>query len=289
MPRTISAPMATHLAGDAHTRCRMLRLDLKDGTSIGISTHDKPILFDLGDGAILYDPATGILPSAISLSEGFDTDNCEVSGPIADVVTLAAVKGGRFNRARARLFDVNWKALSQGPIRYMGGDVGDARVEGGKFVLTLRSDMDRFNQTIGRILTPYCTADLGDAQCQATFVSITGTVTAVTDSMRCTVSFAGSYADDFFNAGKVQFTTGALAGTAPVEIFTWTAGGALVLFMPLAAAPQIGDTLTISQGCPKTRDACRDTFNNIEHNRSFPDVPGSDQVLKYPVPGDAAA
>ena len=289
MARTIGGPLASHLATSSHTRARMLRLDLLDGTSIGITTHNRPLLFDLGDGAISYDPDTGILPSAISLSEGFDTDNYEVSGPIGDVVTLDAVMGRRFNRARARLFDVNWKSLGSGPIRYMGGNIGEVRVEGGKFIFQIRSDLDRFNQTIGRILTPFCDADLGDARCQATFESIAATVTAVTDAMRFTVSFTGSYADDFFNAGKVQFATGALAGTAPVEIFDWSAGGGLVMFMPMAAPPEIGDMLTVSQGCPHTRTACRDIFANAINFRGFPEVPGSDQVLKAQVPEDASA
>jgi len=289
MSRTLGGPLTSHLATTTHTRARMLRLDLNDGTSIGVTTHDKPLLFDLGDGAILYSPDTGILPSSVSLSEGFDTDNYKVSGPIGDTVTRDAVIGGRFNRARARLFEVNWKSLGSGAIKLMAGNVGEASVDSGKFVLQIRSDLDRFNQTIGRTLSPYCDADLGDARCQATFVTIVGTVTAVTDAMRFTVSFTGSYANDFFNAGKVVFTSGALDGTAAVEVFDWSSGGATTLFMPLADVPEIGDTLNISQGCPKTRAACRDTFANIDNFRGFPEVPGSDQVLKAQIPGDAAA
>ncbi len=289
MSRTLGGPLTSHLATSAHTRARMLRLDLKDGTTLGITTHDRPILFDLGDGAITYSPDTGILPSAISLSEGFDTDNYEVTGPISDDVTLDAVIGGRFNHAGARLFEVNWKSLGSGAIKLFAGNVSEANVAGGKFVFQIRNYLDKFNQTQGRVITPYCDADLGDARCQATFVSITGTVTAVTDSMRFTVSFTGSYADDFFNAGLVEFLTGDLAATAGVEIFDWTAAGGLTLFMPLSGSPIIGDTLTIKQGCPKIRAACRDLFDNIINFRGFPEVPGSDQVLKYPVPGNAGA
>lgn len=289
MSRTLGGPLSSHVATTTHTRARMLRLDLADGTSIGVTTHDRPLLFDLGDGAILYNPDTGILPSSVSLSEGFDTDNYEVTGPIGDTVTLDAVAGGRFNRARARLFEVNWKSLGSGAIKFLAGNIGGASVDSGKFVFQIRGDLDKFNQTIGRTLSPYCTADLGDAQCQATFVTIAATVTAVADAMRFTVSFTGTHANDYFNAGKVLFTSGALDGTAAVEVFDWSAAGAVTLFMPLADVPQIGDTLNISQGCPKTRAACRDTFDNIENNRSFPEVPGSDQVLKAQIPGDAAA
>jgi hypothetical protein len=97
------------------------------------------------------------------------------------------------------------------------------------------------------------------------------------------VSFAGTYADDFFNLGTVEALTGALAGTWPVEIFDWSAAGAIVLFAPLADVPAIGDTFTIKRGCGKTRADCM-ARDNIDFFRGFPEVPGSDQVLKIAVP-----
>ena len=219
MSRTLGGPLASHIATRAHTRCAMLRLDLRDGTSIGITDHDRDLTFDLGDGAISYSAATGILPSDVKLSAGFDADNFEVTGPIADLVTREAVLGGRFNRARARLFQVNWRSLASGVIKILAGDVADARVEGGKFVLAITSDIARFNQVIGSVITPYCSADFGDARCGFTPEEISATVSAVTSDLSFTVTFTGSYANDYFNAGQVEFTSGALSGTAPVEIF----------------------------------------------------------------------
>ncbi len=283
MSRTIGGPLAAHLAAWSHTRCTMLRLDLRDGASIGITDHDFDLDFDLGDGSIEYGAATGIFPSDVTLAAGLDADNYEVEGPIGETVTLAALLGGRFNRARARLFFVYWNSLGSGAIAIMAGNVSEARPEGGKFVLSIRSDCDRFNQVVGRLITPYCSADFGDAQCGFSPETIVGTVSAVTDDMRFTVTFAGAYADDYFNKGSVLFSTGALDGTAPVEIFSWTAAGVITLFVPLAAEPEIGDTLDIKRGCGKTRDDCQ-AYDNIENFRGFPEVPGTDQVLKYPVP-----
>jgi uncharacterized phage protein (TIGR02218 family) len=242
----------------------MLLLDLKDGTSIGITDHDIDIDFDIGDGVVTYGAGTGILASNVAMSCGLDADNYEVTGPIADVVTLDAIVGGRFNRALVRLFEVNWKNLAAGAIKLLAGNVTEARVEGGKFVLEIRSYVDRYNQTVGRVITDQCDADFADGiQCFATATTVVGTVTAVTDAMRFTVSFAGSYANDFFNKGTVQGLTGALAGTDKVEIEDWTSAGVITLFSPLVEAPAIGDTLTIRQGCfdpatgqTKSRLAC---------------------------------
>lgn len=304
MSRTLSDGLVTHLAGRAHKRVTMLRLDLADGTTLAITDHDQDISFDLGDGVVTYSASTGILPSDLALSTGFGVDDIEIEGPIREpsdaspletnIVTRAAVLGGRFDDAVARLFQINWSTLASGPIRLMRGYVTNASVEGGRFKLTLHSEMTKFSQTIGRTITGYCDADFGDARCGFTPDEISVTVTSVTDERVFAVDISGfspAYADDYWNRGTAIFLTGALAGIRPVEVFDSSAAGNIALWMPLPEPPQIGDTLTLRQGCydvatntSKTRPACM-AFDNIVNFRGFPDVPGSDQVLRYPNPG----
>lgn len=284
MSRTISSGMVTHLATNAHTRCTMLRLDLIDGSMLAITDHDRPITFDLGDGAVTYSPTTGILPSDLALSTGFEADDVEISGPIGDDVSLAAVLGGRFDEARARMFQVNWAALSDGAIPLMRGRVALGTVEGGQFKLLIHSQVGRFGQRIGRTITGYCDADFGDTRCGFTVPTIAATVTGIVDERQFTVSYTGSYADDHFNMGSIVWTSGALLGIRPIEIFDWSAAGLITLWTPLPGLPLIDSTLTIRKGCLKTRPACM-VYGNIINFRGFPDVPGSDQVLKYAVPG----
>lgn len=290
MSRTLDAGIVSHLATGTHSRAKLLRLDLVDGSVLAITDHDRVLSFDLGDGAADYSPRTGILASDLSLSTGFDADEVEVTGPLVDTatedwhVTKAAVLGGRFDDATARFFQVNWNSLASGPIRLLKGRVVLAQVEGGSFKLTIRSEISRFQQEVGRTITPYCDADFGDARCGYSVPVVAATVTAVTDARQFTVSFTGSYANDYFNKGTVYFLTGALAGTRKVEVSDWTSGGAVTLWTELAEAPQIGDTLELRQGCDKTRAACL-VYDNVVNFRGFPDVPGSDQVLRYPNPG----
>jgi uncharacterized phage protein (TIGR02218 family) len=286
--------MQKHLAGRSHTRCKMLLLDLNDGTTIGITDHDKPLPYDIGDGAVTYEAGTGILTSNVSLSCGLDADNYEVTGPIGDTVSLDGILGGRFNRARARLFEVNWKDLTAGAIKIMAGNVSEARVEGGKFVFEIRSDTDRYNQVVGKVITNQCDADFGDARCGATPTTFDEAVTAVTDAMRFTVTNAGAQTDDFYNMGTVIGLTGANTGTT-MEILDWEDNGdgtgTLILFAPLVEAPAVGDTFTLKNGCSKLRksdDATMPTcltYNNVINFRGYPEVPGSDQVLRMPIPG----
>lgn len=289
--RTLTAGMSGHLSGTAHTRCKMLLLDLNDGTSIGITDHDKDLNFDIGDGLVTYRADTGILASDVALSIGLDADNYEVRGPITDdVITLAGLLGGRYNRARARLFEVNWKALGSGAIKILAGNVSQARPEGGEFVFEIRSDADRFNQVVGRIITNTCDADFGDARCGATPTSVVGTVSAVTSAMVFGVAYVGSYANNFFNLGTVTGLTGANAGTV-MEIVDWSEPGGIELFNPLAVIPEIGDTFEIKDGCSKARMNSDPTVptcmshDNIINFRGFPEIPGSDQILRMPIPG----
>lgn len=282
--RTVTG-LATHLAGNTHTRVRMLRIDFKNGDALTITDHDRPLVFDLGDGSAIYTPRTGILPSDYAASVGFDPDDMEVTGPLVETatedwqVTKAQVIGGKFDDAEFRFFHVNWQNLT-GHIPIAYGRVVLAEVDGGTFKLTLHSEISRFAQEIGRTITGYCDADFGDARCGYVNTPVEATVTAVSDARVFSVSFYGDYADDFFNAGTIQFQTGALAGTRPVEIFDWAESGAIALWINLPQAPEVGDTLYIYQGCGKTREACM-AYDNIINFRGFPDVPGSDQALQY--------
>jgi uncharacterized phage protein (TIGR02218 family) len=162
--------------------------------------------------------------------------------------------------------------------------VSEARVEGGRFIFEIRSDADRFNQVVGRTITNNCPWDHGDANCGRTPESVVGTVTAVTDEMRFSVSFTGSFANGYFDMGTVEALDGDLAGTDRVEIQSWTAAGAIELFVPLAEAPAVGNTFNIVRGCGKSRADCM-ARSNILNFGGFPEVPGNDQVMKATLPG----
>lgn len=290
MSRTLASGMVTHLAGGAHTRCMMLRLDLVDGSSLCVTDHSATLAFDLGDGSQDYSHKTGILASDLSLSTGFEADEVEVTGPLVETateawhVTRAMVLGGRFDDAVAWFFEVNWRSTAAGAIKLLKGRVVLAEVEGSRFKLTIHSEITRFKQEVGRTITGYCDADFGDTRCGYVVTPVVATVTAVASTRQFTVSFTGSYADDYFNRGTVTFTSGALNGCRPVEVFDWTATGVIALWTDLPEGPQVGDTLEVRQGCGKTRADCV-AFDNIVNFRGFPDVPGTDQVLKYPNPG----
>lgn len=290
MTRTLGAGLTAHLGTGKTRLARCVVLDLVDGTSLGITDHDRDLTVSFGSSpAYLLRSDVGAIPSAIQQSIGFETDSMEVSGPIGSVVTQEAVMGGRYRGARARVFDVNWSDTSQ-IARLLAGKVSECNVDGGRFRFSVRSHLDAYNQVIGRVITPYCSHDFGvfdppHSRCQATPLTWDATVTAVTDALRFEVSWdAGAPTAANVRNGEVEFTSGALAGTRPVEVFDLTGGDALELYHLLVEAPQVGDTLTVKQGCAKTRTACK-AFDQILNNGGFPDAPGSDKYLPMPTPG----
>src|SRR5688572_10507702 len=175
--------MTGHLAGRAHTLCRVALLVLRDGTSVGITDHDRHLNLDLtGDGSVEYRADTGATISDIVLQAGLDADNCEISGPLKDDggFTQERVQGGRFRRAAVYIAEVNWKSPSDGSAKLLAGYVSEIRIEGGKFVFEIRSDADRFNQVVGRLITNNCDADFADqVRCFATATEVVGTVDSV--------------------------------------------------------------------------------------------------------------
>lgn len=286
MSRTRSANLATHIATRAHTRCRMIAIVPQIGDAFGLTDSDKDRSFTLSEvGPLTYQAGTGIYSSDIALSCGLDANNFEIRGPLKETgpITMAQVIGGVFNYATVYLFEVNWRSLGDGAIKLLKGNVLEARIEGGEFVFEIRDQFDKYNQTVGRTITNQCDADFGDARCGATPESVTLTVSAATNAMQFTGTFAGSFANDYFNKGTVIGLTGANTGVV-MEIEDWTSGGGVNLFAPLPETPGIGDTFTVRRGCGKSREDCM-ARSNIVNFRGYPEVPGSDQVLRMPIPG----
>ena len=288
--RTLGA-LEAHVAGKSHRLAWMLRLDLKDGASIGLTDHDVDLVYDLGDGALTYMRDPGCNISDVTLAAGFDSSNFEASGPLGALFTAPQVLGGRFRGAVARLFMVDWQEKSAAAA-VLRGSVGSARVEGESWVLEVRNAADAFNQTQGSVLTPYCRVPFGSAKCGKARPSVTTTVTAVASAAVFTVDLAGAHPDDHFNYGNAVFTSGELAGTDEARVLDYTGAGATVeLFEPLFQPPEVGDAVTLYRGCSKllrSNDASVPTclsWANVVNFRGHPEVPGSRNYHKVSAPG----
>lgn len=88
--------------------------------------------------------------------------------------------------------------------------------------------------------------------------------------------------DAWFNGGAVVFETGANAGVA-MEVKSWVQStGAIELFLSLPSNIKAGDYFSIYPGCDKSRISCAAIFRNVENMFATPDVPGQDDLFRYP-------
>lgn len=281
MSRTLSAPLVTHVAGTAHTRCRMLLFVLRDGTKIGITDHDEDIAFSLPEAAgwVDYLAGTGFRISDVEIPINLDPGNYEVTGPIDAVVTLPQLLGGRWRRAITYLFEVNWQAPAAA-IDLMKGVVTMTGPVGGEFKFEVQDDRHKLNQVVGYSITNQCRRDFA-ACCVNIAPETTTTVASITSELTLTVAATITAAD--FVGGKAWFTDGPLAGNDPKEIFKVT-GSTLEFFEPWETLAVIGNTIVLKEGCDGTLEECRDRFSNAINRRAFDAVPGS-QALLPAIPG----
>lgn len=280
MSRTLDAALQSHVATYTHSRCRMLLLLLQDGTKLGITDHDQDITFTLPEDGdeIVYSAKSGFRISDVETNINLDPGSYEIRGPIADVVTKAQLLGGRWRNAVTYLFEVNWQSPTAA-IDLMKGTV-TPKDNGGEFVFEVKDDRYRLAQTVGRGITNQCRRK--KASCCVNIAPETETtVSVVTSTLELEVDAAITDAD--FVGGKLWFTTGDLVGNPPVEIFKVTSG-AIELFEPLPALPDVGDEVTLKEGCDGTLAMCRDRFDNAINFDGFPAVRGN-KILLPAIPG----
>lgn len=281
MSRTMAPGLATHVAGTAHTRCRCLLFALRDGTKYGITDHNKDIVFSLPEasGDVTYSASSGFRVSDIQTGVGLEPGNFEVYGPVGEIVTQEQLLGGRWRRATVYLFELNWKDPSAA-IDVMKGNVTKAGPKGGEFVFEVRDERDRYGSTVGHFITNQCPRDF-DACCVNIAPSTATTIASVTSALVVEVAAAITAAD--FIGGHITFDDGPLAGIDPVEIYA-ASGSTLTLFEPLPDLPEVGNAVTLKEGCDGTIEMCRDRFDNAVNFRGFPAVRGN-KILQPAIPG----
>lgn len=127
--------MAAFLDRDLTTAAMCWRLERHDGVAMGFTTHDRDLWID----GLAYRAAPGMLPSAISLSDGFEPDTLDVQGAL----TSAAIRGqdladGRWDGAAVSVFMVDFETPGGEMLALARGELGEVTVRGESFEAELR-------------------------------------------------------------------------------------------------------------------------------------------------------
>jgi uncharacterized phage protein (TIGR02218 family) len=286
--RPIPPALQTRLNSGATTLCRCFILTRRDGITQGFTDHDRDVL--LND--VLCRAETGFAGSEAVARLGLSVDGIEISGALSDdSLNEEALVAGRYDAAQVEMYVVDWSEPSL-HVLMSRGHIGEVRREGRAFAAELRGLADALNAETGRLYTPTCAADLGDARCGVDLDDPLyrgeGAVTALNGVSVFTASGIAGFDDGWFTAGRLTFTSGANDGDA-MEVKRHRVDGdsvTIALWQAMAQPVAPGDTFVVTAGCDKRFQTCRDRFANVLNFRGFPHIPGNDFLMRYALEGE---
>lgn len=254
------------------------RLERRDGICIGFTSHDR----DLVIGELRYRSAPGMLPSAISVSDGFDADALDVSGALtSDAIRAEDLKAGRWDGAAAAIFMVDWQAPDGEQVPLARGELGDVSVQGSGFTAELRGPTALLERAVVEQTSPECRAELGDKRCRVDMAGrvLLTQIVEVIDEDVVEVATA-SEAVNAYGYGRLRWIGGRNSGLESPLLSS--NGKRLTLRDPAPYPPLAGDLIEIREGCDKGFATCGGRFGNAVNFRGEPHLPGMDLLTRYP-------
>jgi len=267
------------------TACLCWRLERGDGVAIGFTTHDRDLVID----GLVYRAAPGMLPSAVSVSDGFDADSVDIKGALtSDAIKAADLKAGRWDGAALFIFMTDWEAPGADVLHVARGSLGEVSLEGEGFTAELNGPSAALEGPVVEQTSPTCRASLGDQRCRvdmagrvrlARVVSVSGA--AVTfEYLASALPDASLDAEGLYAYGRLRWIGGANSGLAsPVRA---SAGAIVTLREAPVFVPAAGNLVELSEGCDRRFETCAGRFGNAVNFRGEPHLPGIDLLTRYP-------
>jgi uncharacterized phage protein (TIGR02218 family) len=268
--------MQDFLEHDLITVAFCWRLERRDGVALGFTTHDR----DLRRGGLVYRAAPGMLPSSISMTDGFDAESLDVEGALtSDAISAADLAAGRWDGAAVQVFMVDWEAPEGDMLEVARGQLGEVSIKADAFEAELRSATALLDAPVAEQTSPGCRAQLGDKRCRVDMAGrnrLTRIAAVPADDV---VEVEDPGAGDY-GFGRLRWLGGPNCGLAS-EILR-SAGAALTLAEPPAFSPAVGDLVEIAEGCDRILATCAGRFANAANFRGEPHLPGIDLLTRYP-------
>lgn len=250
------------------------RLDRSDGVTLGLTSHDQPLVF----AGLLYHAAPGMLPSALEQFAAPDTEMIELSGALSSHVLRADdLVLGRWDGARLRLWAVDWTAPDADPLCLARGQLGAVTVADGKFTVALEGPVAALDAPVTEATTPHCRAQLGDTRCR---VDMAGRVARarITGGAGTQLSVDRPLEPGAFAFGRLRWADGPRAGLSALILAN---DAQLLTLAGLAEGGQAAGMVELTQGCDRRFATCCTRFANAANFRGEPHVPGQDLLVRY--------
>jgi uncharacterized phage protein (TIGR02218 family) len=265
------------LDSDLTTIAFCWRLERRDGVALGFTTHDRDLII----GHLRYRAAPGMLPSAVSLSDGLDPDSLDISGALtSDAISEEDMKAGRWDGAAVTLFMADWEDPEASHVPLARGVLGDVAAQGNGFSAELRGPTALLERPVVEQTSPECRAQLGDKRCRVDMAPRVR-VTLITRVEHDVVEVAeASVEQNAYAYGRLRWAGGRNSGLES-ELLS-SDGSRLQLREPPPYLAAIGDLVEISEGCDKIFGTCTARFGNAANFRGEPHLPGMDLLTRYP-------
>lgn len=253
------------------------RLERRDGVALGFTTHDR----DLQRGGLLYRAAPGMLPSSISMTDGFDAESLDVEGALtSDAINAADLAAGRWDGASVHVFMLDWEVPDGDMLVLARGELGEVSIRADAFEAELRSPLALLDAPVAEQTSPGCRAQLGDKRCRVDMAGRTRLTRVAVVTSEEVIEIAEAGAGGAYGFGRLRWLGGANCGL--VSEVLRSAGAVLTLAEPPAFPPAVGDLVEISEGCDRLLATCAGRFANVANFRGEPHLPGIDLLTRYP-------
>jgi len=269
--------MTAFLDRDLCTIALCWRLERRDGVTLGFTTHDR----DLWIGGLPYRAAPGMLPSAISLSDGFDAESLDVRGALTSgAISAADLGAGRWDGAALSVFMIDWEALDGDRFAVARGELGEVSCTGDAFEAELRGPAALLDAPVVEQTSPECRAALGDRRCRVNMAgrALLTRIAAVEEED--VVEIEEAPPGSAFSGGTLRWIGGANSGLE--SLIRLSDGAHLTLAEPPPFATAAGDLVEMREGCDKRLETCSGRFGNAANFRGEPHLPGTDLLTRYP-------
>lgn len=243
--KTLSPELMAHLQGDVLTICYLWKATRADGKVYGFTDHDADIVFD----GVTYTAATGFTPSSVQTTAALSVDNLEVTGFLNDQsITEIDLNAGLWDFCKIEVMLVNWDDLTMGSMSIKDGTTGNISLKRQQYVAEFRGLSQSYTKSIGDVYSPSCRADLGDAQCTVNMTpfTFTGSVGSVDASNSIITATALGQINDYFQDGKLTFTSGLNSGLSMEVKTSSEIGGSGYLYSFLGVGSPLPNTRSIS-------------------------------------------
>jgi uncharacterized phage protein (TIGR02218 family) len=261
--------MKTAVANPAY-KIHCLRIVPVAGDTVYLTDHVR----DVTIGADTYQTDAGYQFTGVSSEDNMAPGVLDLSG-IADIVGIGydQIVSGLFDGARVYAFATTWRApvVDEEPLGV--AILGKTTLRDDRYTIEMMLLVDALNQAVGQSITANCQKVFGGqefAGCKVDLAPliVSGTLTHATSNSEFRDS-ARAEAADYFAEGTIAFTSGQNAGLKAIRVKVHAADGSIETHEAFHYPVAVGDAYTLTPGCRKRLEDCRDKWSNVVNFGGF--------------------